>query len=84
METITLELAVAEGDPYDRTLSFMIRSGPDLIVARSIRILDEVRIGQVLYHIERAVLKWAQPEINELEGIHEFFDRMERLIGSPF
>lgn len=86
MEAITIEFCAAEGDPFDRTLGFLLKSDRTLLAVRSIRLRPDVRIGEALTWVDRVVLSWATPQIRELEHIHDTLDELERALGmgEPF
>lgn len=89
METFTVELATAEGDPYDRTLGCMIKAGSTMMLARTTRIAPNIRLGQVLLEIDRLAIAWAAPQLRDSEHVHDVWEQLERNIGfggdpSPF
>lgn len=84
MESVTLEFCVAPGDPYDRTLGVMVRSGKTLVAARSYRIAERVRLGEVLLWIDRIMLLWGQPDLSGDGELFVLLDSMEEAITDPF
>lgn len=83
MECITIEITAAEGDPYDRSVGFLIKSDRTLHAARSVRIRPDVRLGQILLELDRVVLAWGQPQLKDYEHIHDTLDRLALAVGYP-
>lgn len=83
VESWTLEIAVAEDDPYDRTLGLMVKCGPTIILARSLRVKPDARFGEILYQVDRLALAWAVPELHHTssEHLHDVWDDVENRIG---
>lgn len=84
MESLTLEYAVAEGDPLDRTLSLLARSGDGLVAHRAWRLRDDIRIGSVLLAVDRIVLAWSTPQLEEAKSFTELLEEVERMVAQPF
>ena len=84
METITFEICVAEGDPFDRTLGVLIRSQHELVACQSFRIEPGVRMGEVLTQVDRIVLAWALPALDDQSHIWDTFDAVEKALTAPF
>lgn len=85
MESLTIELTVAEGDPYDRVLSVMAKRGRTIDMVRTMRVAPTERIGSILLTIDRLALAWATPQLPMSEHIHDVWEQEERRIGyGPF
>lgn len=84
MESITFEIASAEGDPYDRTLSILAKHSRTVVIVRSFRVAPEIPLGTVLLWIDRFALMWARPGLDESESIHDLADGCEEALSAPF
>lgn len=85
METFTVELCTAEGDPYDRTLGVLVKSGRHMLMARSMRVAPNETLGSILLTVDRLVLAWGIPQLKDSEHLHDTWDSEQRRIGAgPF
>jgi len=84
VDSFTCEIVAHPGDPLDRSVAIMVRAAGTMVMVRSIRVQRQVALGTILLWIERIILLWAKPTLNEPEDVWALADECEQMIGDPF
>lgn len=84
MESITVELCVAQDDPLDRTLSLLVRNEEGLVLHRAWRVADGIRSHRLATCVRDIVHRWMVPQLTDRPFDSDWIDSLEREIATPF
>ena len=84
MESLTVELCIAEDDPLDRTLSLLMRNEGGLVHHRAWRLRDGVHHDGLIFAVDRIFHRWLHPSLDDADGYGPLLDELEETIAQPF